>query len=551
MLAEAFPDARIEDLQRVDQEQGIDQERIAPGERHHSRAVYCVTLRHPDGRREERSVCAEGVGLGYFGERERLAPSRHPAASQLPDAVADYVSSRSAVLPVARDPTTHWRHQDAPWRAAGRILSGAFGRGRDPARLLVERAVSRRLLAVSKPAVIDEHMSIDHWFARDDGTLAKVRFADADFGVHGGRCYDPVYDLASLGAEDEELARAARAAYERITGQRVDEERWLLYSLVALQLRDRDAGGRDSEAGRALARAMQRWFATRYFAAVPLPTAGALCAIDIDSVLETSQLGFTATSPSGALALRALTLHGFRPVLSSGRSAIEVRERCESYRLAGVVSEYGAVIYDHVSGETRELLDDRQRAHLTALREALGSVEGIVLDPAYTAAVRAFRYDERGRRRGLLGDTVASALDRAGVCAVVRTIPGVMQTDFMVVDIDKDAGLCALGAELPAALGVGDTVSDLPMLARSTLAWAPSNANEEVRSAPVQISRRRFQGGLADAVGALLGHAAGSCASCAGPSLPPEARLLARLLSVHERGKAGKLAAAARLAGGL
>ena len=359
--------------------------------------------------------------------------------------------------------------------------------------------MSRRLLAVSKPAVIDGHMSIDHWFERADGTLAKVRFADAAFSAHGGRCYDPVYDLAALGAEDEELAREARTAYQRITGQRVDEERWLLYSLVALQLRDRDAGGRDSEAGRALARAVQRWFATRYFAAVPLPTAGALCAIDIDGVLETSQLGFTATSPTGALALRALTLRGFRPVLSSGRSAIEVRERCESYRLAGGVGEYGAVIYDHLSGETRELLDDRQRAHLTAMREALDSVEGIVLDPAYTTAVRAFRYDEWGRRRGLLGDTVASALDRASVSAVVRTIPGVMQTDFMVVAIDKDTGLCALaaalGAELPAALGVGDTVSDLPMLARSTLAWAPSNASEEVRSAPVQISRRRSKAG--------------------------------------------------------
>ena len=80
---------------------------------------------------------------------------------------------------------------------------------------------------------------------------------------------------------------------------------------------------------------------------MPVPTAGALCAIDIDGVLETSPLGFSSLTPTGAVTLRAVTLHGYRPILATGRSLDEVRERCAAYHLAGGVAEYGAVVYNH------------------------------------------------------------------------------------------------------------------------------------------------------------------------------------------------------------
>jgi len=46
----------------------------------------------------------------------------------------------------------------------------------------------------------------------------------------------------------------------------------------------------------------------------PAPATGPLVAVDLDGVLECDPLGYPATSPSGALAVRALIAHGYRPV---------------------------------------------------------------------------------------------------------------------------------------------------------------------------------------------------------------------------------------------
>src|SRR5204863_4375402 len=98
------------------------------------------------------------------------------------------------------------------------------------------------------------------------------------------------------------------------------------------------------------------------------PRAGPLCAIDIDWVLEARWLCFPAPSPQGMLAIRALTSHGYRPVIASGRSLGEVRERCAHYGMAGGVAEYGAAVYDHLSGRARGLLEDGEQRLMDELR---------------------------------------------------------------------------------------------------------------------------------------------------------------------------------------
>ena len=50
--------------------------------------------------------------------------------------------------------------------------------------------------------------------------------------------------------------------------------------------------------------AVHDYLAALYLCHLP-PATGPLCAIDLDGVLECDQLGFSATSPTGALALRA------------------------------------------------------------------------------------------------------------------------------------------------------------------------------------------------------------------------------------------------------
>jgi hydroxymethylpyrimidine pyrophosphatase-like HAD family hydrolase len=283
------------------------------------------------------------------------------------------------------------------------------------------------------------------------------------------------------------------------------------------------------------------------------PGAGPLCALDIDGVLETEHLGFPALTPASALALRALRLHGFRPVLVSGRSLGEVAERCGTYGLVGAVAEYGAAIYDGRSEDGSALVPNQGVHALGKLRGALRRADGVQLDEDYRHAVRAFRV-EGGRRLGLRPETIAGAL--AGGDGI-RAVEGEGQTDFVAAAVDKGSGLRALTACLggagadPAdriALAVGDTVTDLPLAALASRACAPGHAHALRDSGEFEIMSRPYQAGLAQAVGKLIGHAPGRCHLCRMHRPGPERRMLLTLLAAQERGRAGMLRQAVRLA---
>jgi hypothetical protein len=243
--------------------------------------------------------------------------------------------------------------------------------------------------------------------------------------------------------------------------------------------------------------------------------------------------------------------------LATGRSLGEVRERCDAYCLAGGVAEYGAVIYNHHTGGVRTLLTEAQLADLDRFRSALGKVEGVRLDPDFRCSIRAYRLNRQGRRRSLTAGMIEAALAHSGTGQRIRPIAGEAQTDFVVAGIDKGVGLRALVGELdggvrvgngkPLALAVGDTVSDLPMFDLATLAFAPANADSDVRSAGVKLMKRPYQAGLALAVSALLGHSPGNCPVCSGPSLSSEARLLQTILAAQELGTQSMVQQAFRL----
>jgi hydroxymethylpyrimidine pyrophosphatase-like HAD family hydrolase len=298
----------------------------------------------------------------------------------------------------------------------------------------------------------------------------------------------------------------------------------------------------------------RRYFEERYFADLLPVREGPFCAIDIDGVLETRWLAFPAIAPAGAAALRSLAVHGYRAVLVTGRSLEEVRARCRSYRLTGGVAEYGAVTYDALRGSARSRLSEHDWAALEALRNALTQMDGVYLDPIYRHTVRAFRLGSAGERRGLKMETIAAALERAGVEECVRAVRGGLQTDFVAKSVDKGRGLRALMEEFgngdlssPVALAVGDTASDLPMFAVARRAIAPANAAPELRG-HVEIGRRPFGAGLLDAVNAEV-HAGTRCRRCeARPGASHSAALLQASLRALDGGKFGKLQQAAVLA---
>jgi len=541
------------------------------GTRGHRRELFRV--RTADG--GEATVLAEGVGLGFFGEqvlavydrlakhlpsvlglrdgvlyREWLADDERPADTALAPAVAAYVAARREALPVSRDPSARLAGTSPAWEVVSGILSRVFLRAWPVARAAFLDRATQSLLRPARASVVDGHTSRAQWLAdpRRAHGVAKVGFADRSFWHLGLTSFDAVFDLAGLdpGAPDEHLAREARGAYEQLTGEPVDEERWLLYQLAQLWGRRRTDPEGEPDLRRASARALQRYFAAVILSDTAPPADGPLCAVDLDGVLETEALGVPATTTAGALALRALARHGFRAVLVTGRSASEVAERCAAYELVGGVAEYGSVAYDARVGKTHLLLPDDAEHVAGAVRETLAKLAGVELDGDYGHCLRAFRWVD-GQRLGLAREAIEQVLRVRGV----RAIRGESQTDFVIGDVDKGTGLrmlLDLLDETRLALAVGDTASDLPMFALAERAAAPASADAVVRDSGVTIVGRSYQAGFGEAVSLLLGHAVGGCEICAAPTFPSRTRLLLDILSAQEGGAAGVVPNLFRLA---
>lgn len=569
-------------------------------QRAHERALFHVELDHGD-RARTAAILAECVGAGYYGEhafatarvlcghvpeiygldrgclyREWLPEERRAGAGS-PDehealvaTVTNYVVDRSRALRATHDASRRLAGQWPVWEVASHILSRPFGRAAPAARLLLVDTLSRHLLRVARPSVVDGSTSLSNWFAdgRKPNRYVKTGFTEHSFWNLGLYCYDPIFDLAGAAVSSRDPATAAelRSAYERLTGEPVAEERWLLYKLAQLWGRERIRPGETSELRRACARASQSYIARLYLDDQEPSADGPLCAIDVDGVLETQTLGFPATTAAGARALRALIAHGYRPILVSGRSSGEVADRCLAYRLEGGVAEYGAVVLTFAPRQDQVLVPDADLFVLARLRGALSDLEGVDIDYSYRHAVRAFRTDRLGHRRALEPRDVTAALASTAGSHRLRVIRGSGQTDFAVAHVDKGTGVQALAGRIAhqgardgeeLALAVGDTATDLPMLRRATLAFAPANASSTLRRklASTAVLRAPYQAGLALAVERLIGHAPGTCPTCRPQPLTREAALLLSIISAQERGWLGlsprflRLYAMTRMAG--
>ncbi|HEY8283019.1 MAG TPA: HAD hydrolase family protein [Chloroflexota bacterium] len=564
-------------------------------ERGHAHALYEVHLvEQATGRRHEQAIYVKGAGLGYFGEHtlalgralgplvsevygvraglvyrawlpegQRLSPDESGRESERATAMIAYVEARHHALPIKDDVSLRLVGRLPVWEAGSNLLAQVFGRAWMLARLPIADPIVKRLLRSTEQSVIDGNMTASHWFidGADQSRLIKVGFDERAFSNRDLYCYDPAFDVASLSAnldlaspaangQPQRLSRLLRDASAHLSFGPISAERWLLYQLVHLSsLRHLQQDGERPDVRRALSRALQRYFTEIFFHDLSVPTAGALCALDIDGVLETGVLGFSGLTPASAATLRALTRHGYRPILATGRSLGEVRERCAAYHLAGGVAEYGSVVYNHSTGSARSLLSEADRHDLDQVRAVLSGLPGVLLDVDYNHTVRAYRLDAAGKRRGLRPEDADPALASAGMSGRVRAIAGHAQTDFMVAGIDKGTGLRVLAADLeadgqdrggkPLTLAVGDTFSDLPMFDLAALAFAPASADAQVRNSGTMVLKRPYQAGLALAASKLLGHSPGGCPICRIARSSGDTRLLLAVLGARESGMRG------------
>lgn len=539
-----------------------------------------VSPEHPTG---QLLVVAEGAGLGYLGRVEAevaraLAP-RVPRVLGFADGVlvrewepgqqasagdlelarplADYVEARIAALPLRQDRSHLLGGRQPVWEVAATVLSRQFGRAGVWLRPLVVDPVARALTRAPVPTLVDGDTGIGRWIVGPDRAV-KLGAAGRVFSHLDLVSYDPAYDVAGVDPGGE-LGDAVRVELADRHGYSFDDERWLLYQLVHGWSRERVRGSDDPELVRAGSRAVHRYLAAagrpvrRVLPDVVAP--GAVCVVDIDGVLENDAMGFPAPTPGSVAALQALLAHGFEPVLATGRSLDEVRERCATWGLVGGVAEYGGVVLDARHDVVLDLVPRQDRALLDEVRARLAVTAGVGVVPSYRHSVRAWL---RGGRhpRPLPDATVREVLAGVpGAADRLRVVRGARQTDLVAASVDKGRGVDALlrllsdGApvvvRVDPALAVGDTVEDLPMLRHARLARAPRHASAEV-AAEVRRTRAAHQRGFAEAVGELLGHRPGSCPVCVPAARSPRARLLTTLLSAGEGGRRGLVRAAAR-----
>ncbi|WP_152627884.1 hypothetical protein [Streptacidiphilus neutrinimicus] len=568
----------------------------------HLSVPLTAVVAHPDGAREELALCAEWTGVGRFG---RLAPATAAALDGFvprvrgfadgvllsdrpnggrsdpgdpsggarqpvtPREVAVYLAERERRLPLHEDRSGRLGGRDPVWESAARTLAPALGRAAVLLRPALVQPLTRCLLASApRPCLVDGRTAPEHWATDPAGARRKLDWAEGGFASLDLACYDAVYDLAGAvahGPPDDEAERELLRHYAELTGRRVDPARWFLFQLVQARNTVRLTPGADGQDGpalrararRAQARAAQRFLADALLADLderpPASEPRGWCVLDVDGVLETDVLGFPAASPLGVTALRALRAHGYRPLLATGRSLTEVRDRCAAYGLAGGVGEYGATCVDAGSGRVRVALDDARRGRGDGgLGSLLASRPGHETDPLSHWCVRAAIRHPDGRRTGLPEQETAELLSEPRFGRLFDAVPGDAQTDFVPRGADKAKGVRALLALMgepaePPVLAVGDGPADLPLLRWARNAAVPAHARKLAETG-IHVTSGAYQSGLADAVAALLGHRPGRCPVCRPPSLPHETRAVLAVLALPEAGRRGALTRLARLA---
>lgn len=586
-LVRLLTDRRVDAVDSLTAVEVVDRDQPA-GRRHHVAARVAVRLRTagcPGAMPAD--FCLEGVGLGYLG-RDYIAlaqalpglvpavlgvepglivrewvPEQHrctaAVAQEHPDAfaaaVAAYVVARREFLATEADRSLNLRGWGPVWEATAAMLAEAFGRLAPVARIVTPLA-TRRLLGTAHPTLIDGDMAPTRWFRRPSGPasgLIKLGFSGTAFSNSNLYCYDPIVDLAGFAAAAEQdgvdVGAALVSTYESLTGEKVGCSRWLLYRMLLHQRAAEDiardlrlgAGGEQAalvaralDVEEAAAGAVRRALAATYLSSNSRVEGsdGPLAALDVDGVLETRWLEVPVPSPAGMLALRALSRHGHRVVLVTGRSLGSVTRRCADYRLAGAVAEYGGGIVGPDGPEV--LLSRAQRDDLDALGTCLARIPRLHLDPLHVASRRAFVVEPQCGRRGLTREETAAVLEAVGRPERFKVVRADTQTDFVSAAVDKGSGLAALASRLgsnPGEVGfaMGDTEADRPMLAIAGCAFVPAGADPGLITLARQV-RRPAQAGLLEAVVSYLGHDPRRCSTCALPPIQGEDRLLGTML---------------------
>jgi len=494
---------------------------------------------------QEARFAVKGCGLGWFEDhvlaiagalsefipRTRLVMEGFIIAPWIegvravdrPDAVdedfikhaARYVARRAERLSLEPKMNIDVDDRETGWHT----LAKAFARSSCYLTSLATRRLCSRLMRIpfgAPQVAVDGKMGPEEWILPVNGNGAlKLDFEEHDFDREDTCIFDPVFDLAGLAFEynlSTPLEDLLVSEYERESGDRNASGRLPAYKLMVGLLRKArllnlialkgkvphrvgSAGGQKAtvievlETERALSSTANRFLASACGVGEGDPHSSRLFAIDIDGMLENDLLGFSCSTPAGALALRTLKIHGFQPVLVSGRSLRDVVDRCQIFHLRAGVAEYGSVLWLSHYGKAVPLVEREELEQIEKLRNVFIETTDFVVDPAFQYSIRLSHF-KGGTWSPVPASTVESVMGANGVDRL-RLIVSTTATHLVGKSCNKGRGMMelkrALGARRVHAIGEG--AEDLPLLQVSDYAYVPSDVNPGIRSA---VGKRVF-----------------------------------------------------------
>jgi len=299
-----------------------------------------------------------------------------------------------------------------------------------------------------------------------------------------------------------------------------------------------------------LTRTVNGYLAGLYLSGIDSRETGDVWAVDLDDTLETDWLGFQATSPAGALGLRTLAAHDQLVLTSTGRSLAEVRDRCETFGIAGGIAEYGSVAWDDRHRRSLPTITAEALRCLENLREAILDETDIVVDPRYQHTLRLFRNTPDGRR-GMKVEEVTQVIERHRIRGL-QVVEGFRKTVVWAAGCDKAHALLpllqSLGVDRKARRVhvVGDELTDLGLMTLADGRHAPGNASGAVRARAADLSiflaNRGRGAGVLEIVNHELHRSRGLCSACPHVNLDRADRALVEVLGVQDRSRLARLA---------
>lgn len=556
-------------------------------DKYHTRLkwVYSVKLSRP-GETVTRQVIAKSVGWGWLGyhafvggERltrfvppiiglrdgilysEWIKEDGTPTRSAVVQTLASYTATRARDLRLDSESRMDVLRDSQAVRGieelAGR-LSTAYGK----AGGFLKRARMKRELAAMQshePTLIDARMRRVEWIA-SAGSLLKSDFEQHGMGKHQLNLTDPAYDLAEAilhwklpPAEEQELLDA----YVAQAGDQNVHARIMLHKILAgswsldralenlndprMLKRHPEFNQQYIDTWNFLVAHTARFCAKLCHKPAEVRWSSPLVVLDVDGVIDQQVFGYPSTTLAGIQAISLLQANGFAIALNTARSIPELKEYCRAYAFAGGVSEYGAHVWDGVSGRERVLVSDESLEKLECVRRALRQTPGVYINDDYLYSIKAYTY-EKGRSVPLPKIMVQDLLAALGLDDL-SIHPTYSDTAILANDSDKGRGLVELlrltGLENAETYTVGDSSPDLRMFQVATHSFAPGHiaCASAARLLGCKIASHGYQKGFLECAQAIVASRGtdAEVPSVSMKTLAPQERYLLNTLQVADR----------------